>query len=106
MYVYNLRQNGFAVTVHPSPHEVHQAKNQLSIVVLEAPEAVAILYGRYNWSKEPLTHANYMIPCIHVEVRGDSPSNFVYDADHRVYCISYTHALRKQMLQELGLHDF
>jgi hypothetical protein len=48
------------VAVHASPHEVHQAKNQLAIVVLEAAEALAVLYGSYNWSQETLAHGNHM----------------------------------------------
>jgi hypothetical protein len=93
MHVSNFRQDGFAVTVHPGPHEVHQSKNQLAVVVLEAPEAVAALYGSYNWSQESLAHGNYMCPCFNVEVWRDAPSYFMYDTDHCVYCISHTHAL-------------
>jgi hypothetical protein len=86
------------VAVHASPHEVHQAKNQLAIVVLEAAEALTVLYGSYNWSQETLAHGDYMCSGFNVKVRRDAPSYFMYHADHVVYCVSYTRALRKEML--------
>jgi hypothetical protein len=95
LHVYDLRKNSFTVAVHTSPHEVHQAEDQLPIVVLEAPEEVAVLYGRYNWSQKSLTHGNYMFPCFKVKVRRDASSNVVYDADHEVDYVSYTQTLRE-----------
>jgi hypothetical protein len=98
-------QNGLAVAVHASPHEVNQTKHQLPGIVFEAPEVLTRLDLCNDRIQETGARQNHLPACYGVKVGWDATRYFLHDHGHPVDGVFAT-PRRQPMIQKFRFKRF